>query len=125
MRISDWSSDVCSSDLGGNVLAPERSQSGGNVVLVVVAGGDHDVYVEPAQCVQDQLDLVAGRDVESSLCDDDVGLRLRCPATDLRPSSLDVLALEVGGLVITQHLVPRGLKQDRKSTRLNPVTIAH
>src|SRR3546814_14127082 len=38
MRISDWSSDVCSSDLAGDVAAAFVEQRGGGVEVVVGQG---------------------------------------------------------------------------------------
>src|SRR3546814_6759203 len=43
MRISDWSSDVCSSDLGNMDVRPPAMASDGNEIahnLVALAGGD-------------------------------------------------------------------------------------
>src|SRR3546814_15828051 len=58
MRISDWSSDVCSSDLEGAVVGAGAGRS------ARAAAGDVDLVdlVEPAGCVTGQQAGVAGRE---------------------------------------------------------------
>src|SRR3546814_15843220 len=49
MRISDWSSDVCSSDLGDAAFAfePVERIAVGKVIAVVVGDGDADQFALP------------------------------------------------------------------------------
>src|SRR3546814_15236822 len=58
MRISDWSSDVCSSDLEGAVVGAGAGRP------ARAAAGDVDLVdlVEPAGCVTGQQAGVAGRE---------------------------------------------------------------
>src|SRR3546814_5847838 len=62
MRISDWSSDVCSSDLGGDmdhITLPARSGLDAEQVVTGGAVGTHDLTLAPTRfqrrLTQDQL----------------------------------------------------------------------
>src|SRR3546814_11988926 len=67
MRISDWSSDVCSSDLFHELLRPGVIQALGNAFLAAQLGD----AVLAAQAIQHDADLVFGREVPAG-CTPDV-----------------------------------------------------
>src|SRR3546814_5317647 len=97
MRISDWSSDVCSSDLSGRIACDVANKA-----------------VEPVDAGEGQLDLldqlgpVGGRHQLAAITVEQVEADLRL---ELRNDAAD------RGLRQRQLLACRG--RDRKSTRLN------
>src|SRR3546814_4067171 len=108
MRISDWSSDVCSSDLVANILHIELP-----VAMNILSGGTQELdrlvedAVDPgqhalAQIFHDRLDLVAeaAEDQPTIRCD-----------TKL----LQTVLLQIERRRHSCH----ALNPDRKSTRLN------
>src|SRR3546814_10238851 len=118
MRISDWSSDVCSSDLGRiledpvtirvTVDGPGVRQAG----MTVVVRGDAGLVVTeqrllPAERGLDRVaDLAAGRGRDLLV----------------RVDARDVLVAGPGlGAAVRSHFigVGEGVAEDRKSTRLN------
>src|SRR3546814_12548844 len=60
MRISDWSSDVCSSDLAGNGERRRRTATGER-------GGDEDCSCETS--IVGDGELESGRDLRSQIAD--------------------------------------------------------
>src|SRR3546814_5722340 len=102
MRISDWSSDVCSSDLHGNERDDVRRHR-----LAHEADEDHDDQDENDDGLQ-------GRPVE---------VEHRVPPSQGPVRATDAAQLSSGGAVAsTAARGARGGKkmaQDRKSTRLN------
>src|SRR3546814_5177939 len=137
MRISDWSSDVCSSDLGHEVHTAENDGCG-----VVSVLGEHGQSVAVAAGIDPSDDLVAlvvVSEDEEPVAEGGLG------GGD---ASLEVFGVGVGVALVErllepQHLgvpstwrfrlwtagtarspLPRGWR-DRKSTRLTPVTNAH
>src|SRR3546814_19969751 len=78
MRISDWSSDVCSSDLGGDALQRQGLHPGknrDNQPLLAKSRADADVdVVENLQTVGMPAAVDRGRDLHRfGRCGDDVG----------------------------------------------------
>src|SRR3546814_7842387 len=102
MRISDWSSDVCSSDLG----APGQAEAVGRAGVVVLA---HRAHFLP-----DRLPQPAGGDAQL-----DVGL-LELPArgADHPGPGLGSKANGPVSRAVSNHQSPV-TALDRKSTRLN------
>src|SRR3546814_6394854 len=97
MRISDWSSDVCSSDLRTGALA---------AALLAVAADDHAAS-DAAAAVAAGVALVivgAGMDDESGA----VGIEQPAVALEARTDEVQRRAADLVGF-----------HQDRKSTRLN------
>src|SRR3546814_5858595 len=82
MRISDWSSDVCSSDLAAHA----RLAAQADFVLVEGVGG----WLAPLSATLDQPDLVRALDLPVVLV---VGMRLGC----LNHSRLSARAIEDDG----------------------------
>src|SRR3546814_10742651 len=101
MRISDWSSDVCSSDLPARGSAYQRQRSG--VECVLVDGGVRDLAVVPLDQRQVGADLIRGEL-------DRVEFRVQMHARLRR-------GWRVRGVV--REIVLAGVGGDRKSTRLN------
>src|SRR3546814_2589794 len=105
MRISDWSSDVCSSDLADIVLALDIAV-GGDVIDRAAAAGRRDRDA--------RRELVGQRPR-------DRGLRL----FEIEIADADLgLALEFEGRLVGRDVDRAGgrvlaVKRDRKSTRLN------
>src|SRR3546814_4123396 len=103
MRISDWSSDVCSSDLAGDSVAPFGFGLGalgvdlaGERQRVRLQRGDRIDEIEPAMLAVARGDAEAGDDHRV------VGVEIG----EHRGIDLDIARLETE-------------PQDRKSTRLN------
>src|SRR3546814_7125711 len=100
MRISDWSSDVCSSDLAMNHIAasaPPRQQTG----LAILMGQDHRTLVSEHGALN--------RHHLSSL--DTNGKMGRIECVPLQP--------EAGASITCRCSGPCAWVSDRKSTRLN------
>src|SRR3546814_19405938 len=57
MRISDWSSDVCSSDLAVVVLRLVLVAQGGGVAVAGVRGGDHGLADVPGAVAAGQFEF--------------------------------------------------------------------
>src|SRR3546814_10097946 len=97
MRISDWSSDVCSSDLPGASLHKDRCDR----------GRDDDCSREEYGVREIQVDE---RDVPDVIGDDP-------PHGHARPQHV------MGGLIVAVDAEPtmyrHDIEEDRKSTRLN------
>src|SRR3546814_11153984 len=53
MRISDWSSDVCSSDLGGRRFLPVRIMPGSNIDIDRIGGERDQLWAEAVQLFKD------------------------------------------------------------------------
>src|SRR3546814_5307070 len=102
MRISDWSSDVCSSDLG----FPER-QGGKRCQKPVIVDAVHED-------VDELLDVAnnAMPGLDRAHC-----FKRGKRSQDAASMRGDLLAYEVNGLVAPDHTLM--LHLDRKSTRLN------
>src|SRR3546814_3218123 len=98
MRISDWSSDVCSSDLGHLVHLEH---------LPAVGGAVHEAEVRSAARVGEGAVHVG------------IGVVLLRAALELVGGSGAVSLEEVGAGVVGHELRRAGLVADRKSTRLN------
>src|SRR3546814_4368734 len=100
MRIIDWSSDVCSSDLGGAIL------DGRDIATVIAPDADAKIFVTASVHVraqrryQDALDHGGHPDMDSLIAD--------IQARDTRDMSRDHAPLRVADGA-----------EDRKSTRLN------
>src|SRR3546814_6400120 len=118
MRISDWSSDVCSSDLGVAQPRLEARQEAADVLLAV-----EPRLEQAAARITEILDeLVAKRHPRPI---DQIGVRHREPRTAIvigvehqfgnavADRGADVLVLAPRGLIADVEV------QDRKSTRLN------
>src|SRR3546814_4461660 len=105
MRISDWSSDVCSSDLDDRVILAAKVARHREAE----AGRDRGRAVRRAEGVVDAL-LAAGESGEAAA--------LAQGADAVAPAGEDLVRIALMRDVPDQ-LVPRRLEQDRKSTRLN------
>src|SRR3546814_6848940 len=104
MRISDWSSDVCSSDLHDNRADPHRARAGATDALMAL---DLDLYRQKlldrrAELQREDESVVADR-APVALDQESVG----------RLSRID--AMQVQAMALAQQR----RRQDRKSTRLN------
>src|SRR3546814_5066773 len=95
MRISDWSSDVCSSDLPGTRLVDAEVVQGLTHVEIGLAGGD-DAEAALAVAEHHAVELVGAREGEGGV---------------------DLVAVQA--LLLRQRRVRPADVQDRKSTRLN------
>src|SRR3546814_8145736 len=69
MRISDWSSDVCSSDLAGCLLQAVDAEAGNRRHAVAA---DHQRRLEPRQAVDQPAAQQGGRQVAAAL-DEEAG----------------------------------------------------
>src|SRR3546814_10534717 len=100
MRISDWSSDVCSSDL---IAGLDRSVIDAVVIATVVPRALHNLEVLASKYFGQQPVIVGTPGV-------DLGMRIDLPAPE-----------EVGADRIVNALAAHHLYggEDRKSTRLN------
>src|SRR3546814_7830269 len=100
MRISDWSSDVCSSDLGDVV-----EEDGEQILPVDVARQRHRVRI------------VAER--ERAILDTDLFYRREEQLLKRDPGLSDLDFANLGPPVGTHDQQSRSCRPDRKSTRLN------
>src|SRR3546814_2208230 len=98
MRISDWSSDVCSSDLDDQRRAVEADRNPGDAVLDPVAY----VIVGVAIVARDDADAAAAVDVRET------GRRAVCR----------IMRIERVGLIGERRIIAVS-GRDRKRTRLN------
>src|SRR3546814_3767441 len=107
MRISDWSSDVCSSDLRVAVVLAEAPLGH----LAVQCDLDIDLIVRAvdARAIVDEVGV------------DPAALRREGDARGLRDAKVRALAdrLDAQILGIDAQRVVRGVAEDRRSTRLN------
>src|SRR3546814_1813329 len=123
MRISDWSSDVCSSDLDGpsDLLCdrPRQQEAGGDLRVEGLGGGHAHLDVAPVGRVEHAVGLVG--EVGPAAVDDGEDLRTT-PAHEVDG------AVGVGGgarLADGDHqgvghvVAQPEAREDRKSTRLN------
>src|SRR3546814_16263115 len=112
MRISDWSSDVCSSDLDQRDAAADGAQLGDQrLVARAVEDADDDVARRAALLARDRLDILAHALVEI----DDVG---RIAWADRQLVHIDVGGVEQASLLgdrETRERVGAGLGGDRRS----------
>src|SRR3546814_6275799 len=118
MRISDWSSDVCSSDLGGEVqaLGAGRRHDVGGVAGEEQAAPAQRLGDEAAQGGDALLERGAGDEARGDVARE---LRLQAlPEARVRP----VVRVLVGRhlQVVAAELRAAQRAEDRKSTRLNP-----
>src|SRR3546814_7590931 len=104
MRISDWSSDVCASDLRRAVAVVERGARGGADAHMGLEAGDDEIAAP--ELVELFMQRGAGKGVGQPLVDDQLPLA-RCHRRVDRAARL-VEVEEAAGLAL-----------DRKSTRLN------
>src|SRR3546814_4181506 len=100
MRISDWSADVCSSDLVDRIAVEgfDKTQIG-------------EVAVEPGGGA---LSRFLNR----------MNRKFQCDSARFANSFADALG-QHQMMAVARRQVRPGLREDRKSTRLNPVTNAH
>src|SRR3546814_5117921 len=111
MRISDWSSDVCSSDLG--VLSPSEKgimniSASQEAPIVLIVDDDEDVRIALSE-------LMLSVGIEAA-CFGSTAELLQSPHLDRAGCLvLDVRMPGPSGLDLQQHLA----EADRKSTRLN------
>src|SRR3546814_1870511 len=101
MRISDWSSDVCSSDLEVAVRAERNDHSARVLVRRIDEGPEYGGDPEQTR----------NRDLEQSVFLEKVGRALQIA---VKMPTWSGVADHVG-----LALTPEGKSQDRKSTRLN------
>src|SRR3546814_3278257 len=85
MRISDWSSDVCSSDLPGIMLVDKREDGG---------------YVTPVECVGDSATYISRVREDSTV---ENGLTLWCVSDNLRKGAA-LNAVQIAELLGRRHL---------------------
>src|SRR3546814_2348402 len=119
MRISDWSSDVCSSDLQ---------------TAVAIVGPPKLLFGrEPLMEAARHIGIHEERSLRHMLDQDLLAIARTLDRTDLADQDHDPVGLRSGNgqlRVLTARdrvlvLKTECLGQDRKSTRLNPVTHAH
>src|SRR3546814_5572550 len=115
MRISDWSSDVCSSDLAENIppppLAPEQAVQPGSVV--------EEPVIAPASGAPDNLLQLKGVGPKVNAMLNGLGVTRfdRIAAwTDADIAAMDKRLGNFSGRITRDHWVDQA---DRKSTRLN------
>src|SRR3546814_5208791 len=100
MRISDWSSDVCSSDLVANGFPPEDIIFDPNIFAVATGIEEHRRYA---------LDFIeACREI-----------RVRCPHAHISGGLSNLSFSFRGNEPVRRAMHSVFLYQDRKSTRLN------
>src|SRR3546814_13294485 len=75
MRISDWSSDVCSSDLGIRVVLAGAPNAGKSTLLNVLAERDAAIVSPISGTTRDRIDIPVARDGIAYLLTDTAGLR--------------------------------------------------
>src|SRR3546814_5981562 len=75
MRISDWSSDVCSSDLGIRVVLAGAPNAGKSTLLNVLAERDAAIVPPISGTTRDRIDIPVARDGIAYLLTDTAGLR--------------------------------------------------
>src|SRR3546814_8104358 len=111
MRISDWSSDVCSSDLHEGIVHISARREMRSELIVMVdtrAAGDDESVERPDLVLDEQRPGFASQLVRVDIAGDIV---LRA---DTRCLGVDILSTDRRGVP-----VGRGNGQDRKSTRLH------
>src|SRR3546814_8248151 len=129
MRISDWSSDVCSSDLFNLALTPEAVE-GAHLIFLTLDFVRHTQAADDAEKLAKAAKRPPAKcvifDLDNTLWD---GVLLEGDVT-LRPAVADVIRqLDERGILISvasknahddamEWLRAFGLDQDRKSTRL-------
>src|SRR3546814_7358468 len=106
MRISDWSSDVCSSDLSRRVLAVKTGLKLGHLV-----GGKRH------WAGRQRLDKVRQRQVDTPVPNARRLQRIKRDPQNLRHRRNGIAADQLDARL--QHLALRAKLGDRKSTRLN------
>src|SRR3546814_6211203 len=119
MRISDWSSDVCSSDLPRGIALSED-----NSLLYICVGDDDHIEVLDTETLEVVDTLPSGPDPELLVISPD-GTRLYVANED--DNMVTVVDLKSGEAIaeIPVGVEPEGMgvspdgKTDRKSTRLN------
>src|SRR3546814_5682621 len=119
MRISDWSSDVCSSDLS-DCKSPSTDAPRAHCALIGVAGS-LEAMLEPFALTDLGGFELAPRTVEFGLLLRERGTFLLMPLRGVRKprlSTLDRCMVWPGFRLGRQSLRLRGAR-DRKSTRLN------
>src|SRR3546814_937297 len=106
MRISDWSSDVCSSDLDGRSSATEQGATDARVVAEPIVASPAPVTISaplaPAPAVARRAQIPDDRE-------------------QLQPGDISILVVEDDGAFarVLADLTRRKGYRDRKSTRLN------
>src|SRR3546814_5810150 len=114
MRISDWSSDVCSSDLGKPVgqIALDKAECDDRMRVVAFATGN-------ASGQSDYYDGLAPKIANSCAANDDLGFPLGDPREASVRAAIDFLAGNACTTRIADASARTASREERKSTRLN------
>src|SRR3546814_10748456 len=108
MRISDWSSDVCSSDLDGIALDAEVDEISDRAVRKTLAGKDFRRFPRTILRLKDSDGQAA------AACDYKESIALRADSI-----ICGVQNLEFDFIATVDECLAPCLEEDRKSTRLN------
>src|SRR3546814_2014805 len=112
MRISDWSSDVCSSDLGENGMGQQRYGKGGEDATIVVPVGTEVINVATDEVIGD-MTRHGDRMLVAKGGKGGLGNMHFKSSTNRSPRQF------TPGEEGEERLLRLELKLDRKSTRLN------
>src|SRR3546814_16303368 len=108
MRISDWSSDVCSSDLFERPLSVKQAQAILREApgVMLIDKREDGGYITPIECVGDYATFISRVRKDPTV---ENGLALWCVSDNLRQGAAP------NAVQIAELLGPRHPKKDRKS----------